>query len=76
MKKEVLAEMLNIISTKEPNLMSSPAYKEVQELMQKDPKEVSYAEKLKAQDRLEALCIVAGISYGRAIEKAFERAER
>jgi hypothetical protein len=76
MKLAVGLKMLDIIKTKEPNLAACPAYAEAEQLLKKEPATITYKEKLVLLDRLEALCIVAGLSYARVLERAFEGAEQ
>lgn len=71
MRVAVGLRMLDIIKIKEPNLTVSPAYIEAEQLLKKKPDTITYKEKLVLLDRLEALCIVAGLSYGRVLEQAF-----
>lgn len=71
MRVAVGLRMLDIIKTKEPNLMVCPAYVEAEQILHKDPTTITYKEKMILLDRLEALCIVAGLSYGRVLEQAF-----
>ena len=75
MKLTVGLKMLDFIATKNPNLAVSPAYVEAEQILHKDPAAIDYKEKLELLDKLEALCIVAGLSYGRLLEKAFEEVE-
>ena len=71
MKLAIGLKILDIIKTREPNLVVCPAYIEAEQLLKKEPATITYKEKMILLDRLEALCIVAGLSYGRVLEQAF-----
>ena len=69
MNKRPINKMLAIVVERKPSVQASHQYKYIMMVLDKDSKDITYAEKLMVRDNLRSLCAVAGLSYERLIMK-------
>jgi hypothetical protein len=69
MNKRPINKMLAIVVERKPSVQASHQYKYIMMVLDKDSKDITYAEKLMVRDNLRSLCVVAGLSYERLIMK-------
>ena len=69
MDKRPINKMLAIVVERKPSVQTSHQYKHIMMVLDKDSKDITYAEKLMVRDNLRSLCVVAGLSYERLIMK-------
>ena len=69
MNKRPINKMLALVVERKPTVQASHQYKYIMQVLSKDNKDISYAEKLMVRDNLRVLCTVAGLSYERLLLK-------
>lgn len=69
MNKRPINTILDIIVERKPSIKETCTYQETMDVLSKDNKSITYAEKIMVRDNLRALCILAGLSYERLILK-------
>lgn len=69
MNKRPINTILDIIVERKPSIKETCTYQETMDVLSKDNKSITYAEKTMVRDNLRTLCILAGLSYERLILK-------
>ena len=69
MNKRPINKILATIVERKPSVQASHQYKYIMMVLDKDSKDITYAEKLYVKENLRSLCAVAGLSYERLIMK-------
>lgn len=67
MNKRPIDRMLTIIIEEKSDLTRSHQYSYIMKVLEKDNKDITYAEKLAVREALRVLCAVCGLSYDRLI---------
>lgn len=67
MSKRPINKMLATVVERKPEVQASHQYKYVMIVLDKDNKDITYAEKMMVGDNLRALCTVADLSYDRLL---------
>lgn len=67
MNKRPINKMLALVIERKPMMQASHQYKYIMQVLDKDNKDISYAEKMMVRDNLRVLCAVAGLSYDRLL---------
>ena len=67
MNKRPIDRMLTIIIEEKSDLTRSHQYSYIMKVLEKDNKDITYAEKLAVREALRVLCAVSGLSYDRLI---------
>lgn len=67
MNKRPINKMLSTVRELRPEVQASHQYKYIIMVLNKDNKDITYAEKLMVKDNLRVLCTVAGLSYERLL---------
>lgn len=67
MNKRPINKMLSTVREAKPEVQASHQYKYIMMVLNKDNKDISYAEKMMVRDNLRVLCAVAGLSYERLL---------
>lgn len=73
MNKRPVTKMLSIIEERAterwPAMYNLIQYKALKEILNKDAKDITYAEKEVVRDTLRALCLALGLDYYRLLKK-------
>ena len=69
MNKRPINKMLATVVERKPSVQASHQYKYIIIVLNKDNKDITYAEKMMVRDNLRMLCILAGLSYERLVMK-------
>lgn len=67
MNKRPINKMLALVVERKPTVQASHQYKYIMMVLNKDNKDITYAEKMMVRDNLRVLCEVAGVSYERLL---------
>ena len=67
MKKRPINKMLETVVERKPAVQASHQYRHIVSVLEKNNKDITYAEKMMVRDNLRALCTVAGLSYDRLL---------
>lgn len=67
MKKRPIERMLTIIIEQKSDLTRTHQYQYIKKMLEKDTKDITYAQKLIIRDHLRSLCTVCGLSYDRLL---------
>lgn len=69
MKKRPIERMLAIIVEEKSDLTKSHQYQYITKVLEKDNKDITYAEKLAVREALRELCTMCGLFYERLLMK-------
>lgn len=67
MHKRPINDILALVVERKPEVQASHQYRYIKQVLTKDNKDITYAEKLMVRDNLRVLCKVAGVSYERLL---------
>lgn len=67
MHKRPINDILALVVERKPEVQASHQYRYIKQVLTKDNKDITYAEKLMVRDNLRVLCAVAGLSYERLV---------
>ena len=67
MNKRPINKILATVVERKPSVQASHQYKCIMMVLDKDNKDITYAEKMMVRDNLRVLCTVAGLSYERLL---------
>lgn len=72
MNKRPINKMLSTVRELKPEVQASHQYKYIIQVLNKDNKDITYAEKVMVRDNLRVLCRVAGLSYERLLMRVYQ----
>lgn len=67
MHKRPINDILALVVERKPEVQASHQYRYIEQVLTKDNKDITYAEKLMVRDNLRVLCTVCGLSYERLL---------